>query len=778
MSLTNIGRIGLFSVPRSPKTADLSDAVKRNFSFLESSFAASFRGKKVLIKPNMMGTNPRTKSITTNPSLVYETAALILECGAANVMVGDGSYVGAPDTIRNFLLSGYAFSRESLIDFNDPALPHMDLMNTGGLSALRSFSVPAALRDFDVFVNMPVIKTHFSMGMSCALKNLIGLLPVDYKRIFHFAGLAPSIADLNHSLTDFFVKNGKQSFILVDGITAMEGEGPGAGDDRSLGITLSAMDAIAVDFFVAKRVLGLDPEQVPYLKIALQRAGSYIQAEDLSVEGDTFVRGAPFALPSAFTGIPSDASCLDIFGRNACCGCFGTLQAIQHRLAGLTRPGKKLTVLSGKPDGTEIKGPDVLFGNCAVRHVRNGRQEPYKGAVLTGCPPIMAEGVSKIRLLEIEKLAKELSRRVHHIENLVRELWASRFDKRDTAALVAERTKRADEGFAIINASSALLAELTKMSPCQKAKELIELLTDINRKAFRYNRESPVFLENTPVAVIPAGYNRNFLRDNTEHMYFLSLHGLPTAYDLFCCTFVDTPQGYLQELHFHKRSEEVTLLLDGSSDCTWYREEPSADGKKQYIEAGRFTAGRFEAFRIPTGVVHSIHNPSRPNSNITVKLSMFIEDRVARNMPEFEPFPKELAPVKLDKGEASEFPWGSSILFRHSFMGRDFSYRIDRLFPGKVFVPDTGRERFYFTFSGGIEVLSPDPARIPVSARNILRIAKGLEVRLSNPFKEEAVLFSVEGLDHSRFLEHPDEFPEYPDWLKAGIQLTCSGAPK
>jgi uncharacterized protein (DUF362 family) len=118
----------------------------------------------------------------------------------------------------------------------------------------------------DVIVNLPKLKTHSQMLLTLAVKNLFGCVVGYRKPEWHMrAGIdrqafARLIARIGRTL--------RPAFNILDGVLAMEGQGPGMGGvPRKLGVVLSGRDPFAVDRVVC-RMLDLDPEQVPVLKAA------------------------------------------------------------------------------------------------------------------------------------------------------------------------------------------------------------------------------------------------------------------------------------------------------------------------------------------------------------------------------------------------------------------------------------------------------------------------------------------------------------------------------
>ncbi len=56
----------------------------------------------------------------------------------------------------------------------------------------------------------------------------------------------------------------RPSLAIVDGIVGMQGDGPIAGDPVHSGVVLFSRDPVAADVTGA-RLMGIDPEKVPYL---------------------------------------------------------------------------------------------------------------------------------------------------------------------------------------------------------------------------------------------------------------------------------------------------------------------------------------------------------------------------------------------------------------------------------------------------------------------------------------------------------------------------------
>jgi uncharacterized protein (DUF362 family) len=140
--------------------------------------------------------------------------------------------------------------------------------NAGRASKLPGFWFSRSVIEADLIVSMPKMKTHHWVGFTASMKNLYGTIPgIKYgwpKNVLHHAGIPETVYDISASLP--------KSIAIVDGIVAMEGDGPIMGSPKPLGLVIVGTNTTAVDATVA-RLMGLDAERVPYLQLAANRLG-------------------------------------------------------------------------------------------------------------------------------------------------------------------------------------------------------------------------------------------------------------------------------------------------------------------------------------------------------------------------------------------------------------------------------------------------------------------------------------------------------------------------
>lgn len=225
---------------------------------------AQIRGRRVLLKPNLVETRPRALHINTNPLVVRGAVEALLAWGASRVVVAEGPG-HITDTLRVLDESGMEeVLWEDRIPFLD--LNYQDgfsVANSGGCSPLKSLTLPVALKDFDLIISLAKLKTHHWAGVTLSMKNLFGLMPGSFygwpKNWLHWAGINECIVDITATV--------KPDFAIVDGIVGMEGDGPIMGDPKHAGVLIMGRNLPAVDA-TCTRVMGLNPHRVPSLCLA------------------------------------------------------------------------------------------------------------------------------------------------------------------------------------------------------------------------------------------------------------------------------------------------------------------------------------------------------------------------------------------------------------------------------------------------------------------------------------------------------------------------------
>ncbi len=259
----------------------------------ELGLAASWvKRKSVLLKPNLVEANGDAPQINTHPAVVRATAAVFRSWGAREVLVAEG-----PGHCRDGQLvldeSGMgATLRESKLDFVDLNYDEIVFVpNQLGMTSMTQLALPATLKQVDLIVSLPKMKTHHWVGVTLSLKNLFGVMPGIFygwpKNVLHYAGIIPSILDIAAAV--------RPHLAIVDGIIGMEGDGPVMGTPRHAGVLVMGTNLPAVDATCA-RLMKINPWRIGYLAGASGRLGP-ISERHIEQRGETIhSRSQPFQL--------------------------------------------------------------------------------------------------------------------------------------------------------------------------------------------------------------------------------------------------------------------------------------------------------------------------------------------------------------------------------------------------------------------------------------------------------------------------------------------------
>jgi uncharacterized protein (DUF362 family)/Pyruvate/2-oxoacid:ferredoxin oxidoreductase delta subunit len=247
-------------------------------------------GQRVLLKPNLLTDKPPEAAVTTHPALVRVITELVREAGAA-VIVGDSPGFGSFERVtqKTGISAAVKAAGGQLIPFIETRA-----IKTTGI--FRQIELASAYLDADVVINLPKLKTHEMMTLTCGVKNLYGAVVGPAKAGQHltaghskelFAGLLLEIAQAR-----------PVALTIVDGIIAMEGNGPNSGTPRQLGVLLAGVNPVAVDT-VAARMAGIPSQLLPVELEARRRGIPGTELDQISIVGDLPLAAAepPFLLP-------------------------------------------------------------------------------------------------------------------------------------------------------------------------------------------------------------------------------------------------------------------------------------------------------------------------------------------------------------------------------------------------------------------------------------------------------------------------------------------------
>jgi uncharacterized protein (DUF362 family)/NAD-dependent dihydropyrimidine dehydrogenase PreA subunit len=234
-------------------------------------------GQKVLLKPNMLAGRAPEKAVTTHPEILRAVIRAARAAGGI-ISVGDSPGVGAPEQVarRCGLLSVIEEEGARFAPFAESVR-----VRVGG-GTFHELELARDILDADVVINLPKLKTHQMMGLTCGVKNLFGAVVGMRKVRLHLqagtdkAFFALMLLELAEHIAP--------ALTIVDAVVAMEGDGPGSGEPVPVGALLASASPLAVDT-AAAALLGLPPTTNWTQKVAAEGGRPGTALEELELHG-------------------------------------------------------------------------------------------------------------------------------------------------------------------------------------------------------------------------------------------------------------------------------------------------------------------------------------------------------------------------------------------------------------------------------------------------------------------------------------------------------------
>lgn len=206
------------------------------------------------IKPNLVSPSEASWGATTHPEVVAGIIEYLQERGYHKIAMLEGSWVG-DKTAEAYEVCGYRDLSEKY------QVPFWDMQKEKGIARDCQgvqLNICKRVTDVDFLINVPVLKGHCQTKITCALKNMKGLIPNTEKRRFHAMGLHKPIAHLNAGI--------HQDFIVVDNICG-DLDFEDGGNPVVMNRVLAGMDPVLMDSYVCQ-VMHYDTKEVPYIGLA------------------------------------------------------------------------------------------------------------------------------------------------------------------------------------------------------------------------------------------------------------------------------------------------------------------------------------------------------------------------------------------------------------------------------------------------------------------------------------------------------------------------------
>jgi uncharacterized protein (DUF362 family)/Pyruvate/2-oxoacid:ferredoxin oxidoreductase delta subunit len=253
-------------------------AVERGLNLLGGMPAFIRPDEKIVLKPNVLVGEAPEKLISPHP-LVFKAVAGLAQAVTPNLSYGDSSAVGKPP--GNLRRAGFAEIAQALnialADFENGREVHFK-----DSPFLKRFVLANGALDADGLISISKFKTHGLTRITGAIKNQFGCVPGMLKAEHHLG--QPNALDFARMLVCLNLYLRPRLYVM-DGITAMQGNGPRGGTARQMNVLLFSADPVALDATVC-RMIDLDPLFVPTMQPALDWGLGTYRSEEIEIVGD------------------------------------------------------------------------------------------------------------------------------------------------------------------------------------------------------------------------------------------------------------------------------------------------------------------------------------------------------------------------------------------------------------------------------------------------------------------------------------------------------------
>jgi len=330
-------------------------------------------GGTIVIKPNLTANAPANSGGTTHVELVEAVISAVRAWEPARIVVAEGTGAFGATHDSAFPTGGWRemARRQGVELYNLDAGEHV-VVSLPRPRYPHLLPISRLILEADLFISVPLLKTHISADYTLALKNSFALTPqVKRSEIHRQYLLEEALVDINRVRP--------ADLVIVDGWDGAEGIAGGTDFERPAAarVILAGNDPVAVDV-IGRRVMGLKL-RTRYLEWAVAEGvgcGDPAAIRLCGPEPEGLCH--PFATPA--DELREQLPELTLWDGDACSGCrVAALGALRRaRPPRLLRP---LTLVYGQHEELPATTGDVLvIGDCAA---------PWcdRGTCITGCPP-------------------------------------------------------------------------------------------------------------------------------------------------------------------------------------------------------------------------------------------------------------------------------------------------------------------------------------------------------------------------------------------------------
>ncbi|KUK56403.1 MAG: Uncharacterized protein XD79_0138 [Atribacteria bacterium 34_128] len=254
---------------------EISEIIKNVFEIF--GVKDKVKGKKVLVKPNLLGAFPPERGVTTDPRVIYAIVQELKNCRSKEIVVGDNSGSIHFDPLKIAKITG-------ILDASDGCYSNIakEVVEVKVESKfIEELFISKIVKEADYVINVPKFKTHSLTTITGAIKNMFGIIPGGKKAKLHT--ITRSIKGFAELLVDIYQIR-IPDLNIMDAIIGMEGVGPTNGKTRVINKIISSDNGISLDSVMAA-MMGLKPVRIELLQIAKERNLGETDISNIIIDG-------------------------------------------------------------------------------------------------------------------------------------------------------------------------------------------------------------------------------------------------------------------------------------------------------------------------------------------------------------------------------------------------------------------------------------------------------------------------------------------------------------
>jgi uncharacterized protein (DUF362 family) len=235
-------------------------------------------GQKVLLKPNLLRAFTPERCVTTHPIVLEAVCRVLKDHSISRIDISDSPALGSLTAVAH--KAGYS---PLIKKYGVKFTPLSDPVSFESEENIAHLKIAGNLQDYDHIINLPKFKSHCQMTLTLAIKNLFGLVIGKRKPVLHCLVKNDKVK-FGRMLVDI-AKHVAPSLTIVDGIQAMQGQGPANGTPYPLGILASGQDLTALDRVLAE-IVRVPVDKVYALEAARQKGFGTYELDSIELLND------------------------------------------------------------------------------------------------------------------------------------------------------------------------------------------------------------------------------------------------------------------------------------------------------------------------------------------------------------------------------------------------------------------------------------------------------------------------------------------------------------